>query len=310
MQAALQLFDDLGIKTVRAYYQKAGPGPLQTAAAAVVARMIRNRGLPHATLVLRAIAESSDANRHALIADIIEAVSDLIIGHPRWAGTGLALLEAFDSIDLVGIRKIAKAAKIRPLRAGIATLVAVELERLLGPSALPKPAKVKIDRKPPARLTRVPGVEKNIALGLELMALRSAIKGNSAFGRQMRRQFDVDAQHAAEVMKVARVYGSRPEIFSRLSWNALLHLASPALSAAAREALEARIRAGEAISATEIRAARGPLKPTGPGARPISRRRRWRRRPRTISPHHRPRSHETKALLISAAGISVRPSPR
>jgi hypothetical protein len=142
-------------------------------------------------------------------------------------------------------------------------LLCAELERLLGPSKLPKPAKmprVKREPKPPASLTRVPGVEKNIALGLELLELRSEIKSNYAFGRAVRRQFDIDGQHACEVMKVARVYGARPEIFTRLSWNALLHLASPALPAPAREALERRIVAGERIGALEIRAARGALK--------------------------------------------------
>ncbi len=104
------------------------------------------------------------------------------------------------------------------------------------------------------------GVEKNIALGLQLLALRSAIKSNYAFGRAVRRQFDIDGQHACEVMKVARVYGARPEISTRLSWNALVHLASPRLPAAARDALEHRIIAGERIGAPEIRAARGMVK--------------------------------------------------
>jgi hypothetical protein len=61
-------------------------------------------------------------------------------------------------------------------------------------------------------------------------------------------------------MKAARIYGTRPEIFTRLSWNALLHLASPALPTIAREALEARIIAGEKIGAPEIRAASGARK--------------------------------------------------
>jgi hypothetical protein len=52
-----------------------------------------------------------------------------------------------------------------------------------------------------------PGVEKNIALGLKLLALRATIKSNCAFRRRVRRQFEVDAKHAAEVMKVARLYG-------------------------------------------------------------------------------------------------------
>jgi len=106
----------------------------------------------------------------------------------------------------------------------------------------------------------VPGVERNIALGLELLALRATVKSNYAFGRQVRHRFDIDGQHACEVMKVARAYGTRPEIFTRLSWNALLHLASPALPAPAREVLERRIAAGEKIGAPEIRAARGARK--------------------------------------------------
>lgn len=56
-------------------------------------------------------------------------------------------------------------------------------------------------------------------------------------------------------MKVARVYGARPEIYSLLSWNALVHLASPTLPAAAREALERRILDGDHIGAPAIRAA-------------------------------------------------------
>jgi hypothetical protein len=103
---------------------------------------------------------------------------------------------------------------------------------------LSKTVRAKTEQKPPASLTRVPGVEKNIALGLELLALRSAIKSNYAFGRAVRRQFDIDGQHSCEVMKVARVYGAKPEIYTRLSWNALLHLASPTLPAAARDALD------------------------------------------------------------------------
>jgi hypothetical protein len=82
------------------------------------------------------------------------------------------------------------------------------------------------------------------------------IKSNYDFGRQVRRQFDIDGQHACEVMKTARMYGTRPEIFARLSWNALLHLASPAIPAAAREKLEACILAGDRIGGPQIRAAR------------------------------------------------------
>jgi hypothetical protein len=150
------------------------------------------------------------------------------------------------------------------------TLICVDLEKILGPSKLPKqpkPPRIKREPKPPRALTRVPGLEKNVAIGMKLLALRATIKGNCAFGRAVRRQFDIDAQDAAEMMKVARVYGSRPEIFTRLSWVALVTLSSPALPAAAREALESRIRAGEAIGAPEIRAARGTQARTAQASR-------------------------------------------
>ncbi|WP_425904741.1 hypothetical protein [Nitrobacter sp. TKz-YC02] len=198
--------------------------------------------------------------------------------HPRWANLGLEWLAAFDKIALIELRRKVKAAKVKLLRVGIATLICVELEKILGPSVLPKPPKpvrVKAEQKPPASLTRVPGVEKNIALGLQLLALRSAIKSNCAFGRAVRRQFDIDGQHACEVMKVARVYGARPEIFTRLSWNALLHLASPTLPAAVRDALERRIVVGERIGTAEIRRAHGRLKAGKRGRQADQRAQRW-----------------------------------
>jgi hypothetical protein len=113
-----------------------------------------------------------------------------------------------------------------------------KLLKILAPAkGVAKPA-AKPEPKPPRSLARVPGVEKNIRLGLDLLALRATIKSNYAFGRAVRRQFDIDGQHCCEIMMVARVYGARPEIFTRLSWNALLDLASLALPAATRAALE------------------------------------------------------------------------
>ena len=105
--------------------------------------------------------------------------------------------------------------------------------------------------------------------GLELLALRSAIKGNCAFGRQVRRRFDIDAQHACEVMKVARAYGTRPEIFTRLSWNALVLLSSQAMPASVRQNLEARILAGESIGGPDIHRARQAHAVRKEGANPF-----------------------------------------
>ncbi|HEU4805271.1 MAG TPA: hypothetical protein VFS91_05610, partial [Nitrobacter sp.] len=248
--AALKLFDDLGVRFIP-LSQRPRPGRLETHAVNVVDRLIRKHGLPHTTLTLRTIAESEN-NQDALIEDVIEAISDIIRHHPRWSNLGLEWLAAFDKIALIELRRKVKAASVRPLKAGIATLICVELEEILGPSVLPKPVKAKAKAKPGASLIRVPGVEQNIRLGLELLALRSAIKSQQEYGRQVRRQFDIETKLAVAALKVARLYGARPEIYTRLSWNALVTLASPTVPAAARDALERRIIAGERIRAPEI----------------------------------------------------------
>jgi hypothetical protein len=149
--------------------------------------------------VLRTIVES-EGNSGELIADIIFVISDIVRMHPRWVDLGLAWLEAFDKINLASIRKVAKATAAAPLHSAVMVLLCAELERLLGPSKLLKPPRVKREPKPPVWLTRVPGVEKNIHLGLELLALRSAINNNRAYGRQVRRQFDVETKLAIDAL--------------------------------------------------------------------------------------------------------------
>lgn len=125
-------------------------------------------------------------------------------------------------------------------------------------------------------LARVPGVERNVALGLDLLKLRSAIKNNRAYGRQVRRQFDVETKLAVNALKVARIYGAKPEIYTRLSWNALVTtLACPTLSAATREALERRILAGERIGAPESVQPPGRPGPASGSTRPRSGRSEW-----------------------------------
>jgi hypothetical protein len=238
------------------------PGPMRTSAVNTIRRMLAERGQEHIVVVLRAITEGNPANRAMLREDVIRAISDVVRAHPRWPERGGIWLEAWDSVDLVQIRHSAKASGIRPLRFAIGALVCLRLTEILGPSVLPKPkpVKAKLEPKVPRSHSRIPEIERNIALGRELLELKAKTKSNREFGRERRRLFDIDGQHACEVMKVARVYGGRPEIYSRLSWNALLHLASRALSAPAREVLEHRIVAGEHIGGPEIRAARGALK--------------------------------------------------
>ena len=93
--AALKLFDDLDVRFIPSNL-KHRPAPMETCAVNVVDRLIRKHGLPHTTLTLRTVIVVFDGNQDALVADIIEAVSDLIRVHPRWANLGLEGLAAFD----------------------------------------------------------------------------------------------------------------------------------------------------------------------------------------------------------------------
>jgi hypothetical protein len=68
---------------------------------------------------------------------------------------------------------------------------------------------------PPAKVCfRDEIAERNVALGKELLALRSKAASNREFGRLRSQQFDIDAMHAAEAMRVARLYGERPEVYA------------------------------------------------------------------------------------------------
>jgi hypothetical protein len=220
--------------------------------------MIRKFGLPHATITLRTIVESK-GNECALIADIVDAVSDLILANPRWPARGLEFIEAFDAIDLLAIRKAAKATGVQPLRAGIMALVGIQVTQALGPSREPKP---------PRSLTRIPETERGIALGVELLELRATISSNTKFGQVVRSRFDVDQKRASQVMRVARLYATRPEIYRAVGWQTLIELSSPGMSPTVRQAFEAKVIAGQKLTARQVRRSRGPLKSGSPKRRP------------------------------------------
>jgi hypothetical protein len=169
---------------------------------------------------------------------------------------------AFDKVALADIRKQAQASRLQPLRLAMGPILCLRLEEILGPSVPPKAPKItkpKPEPKPPRTLTRIPMIENSIKLGLDLLELRTQISHNTRFAHAVRRQFDVDAKMAAEAMRVARLYGDRPAIFTKLAWVALVALSSPSMPDAVRAGVEARIIAGERIGASEIRRARGRL---------------------------------------------------
>jgi len=111
-------------------YQNQGPG--QTRAEQTLQRILHDHGEGHLILVLRTIMESEN-NKGELVAPTIWAISDLILAHPEWADKGLAWLEAFDRIDLPGIRHDAKGNRnaARP-RAAICTMIFKKLLPIFG----------------------------------------------------------------------------------------------------------------------------------------------------------------------------------
>jgi hypothetical protein len=56
-------------------------------------------------------------------------------------------------------------------------------------------------------VTRIPEIEKNIALGVELLS-ESRDTRNIKFGRLARAQFDIDQAPASKAMRVAGLYAA------------------------------------------------------------------------------------------------------
>jgi Arc/MetJ-type ribon-helix-helix transcriptional regulator len=100
-------------------------------------------------------------------------------------------------------------------------------------------------------------VERKMELGRQLAALRETVSDNRRFGTGVRRQFDIhNATEAGEMARVARLYGSRPEIYTAVGWNALAQLSSPSTPESVRLQIEEMIVAGERVTGTEVIRAR------------------------------------------------------
>jgi hypothetical protein len=95
-------------------------------------------------------------------------------------------------------------------------------------------------------------VEGNITIGIDLAALRNISTRPRAFAHT-RRRFGVDAQHGKNCINVARRYGDRRDVTARLSWDALVALASPTLPAATRQRMESTIADGVRVTANDKR---------------------------------------------------------
>jgi hypothetical protein len=216
-------------------------------------------GRGHVTLLIRTILESEN-NQDALIEPIVSAVSSCM--RREWTDRGLEWIQCFDSIplksmlntlrDLFGEQDL-----LDHYCVALRRKIAARIEPI---QAIPQ-ADVKPAPKPSLSETRVPAIVKSIELGMALLALRDGTPSNKQFSRDVRKRFPgFDQVTAIEAMKVARVYGTRPEIYRLSSWNALFELSSPKMSRSVRAALEAKIIAGESVTAPQIRKARGRLK--------------------------------------------------
>jgi hypothetical protein len=94
-------------------------------------------------------------------------------------------------------------------------------------------------------------VERHLMLGIDLCALRNAAGSNREFAKMVRQAFDIDPARAALYARVARIYGDRRDITSRVNWKALVALATA--SEPVRLEFEERIVCGECIGAADIK---------------------------------------------------------
>ena len=222
-------------------------------------KMFGTDGRGHITLLLRTILESANGPE-ALVEPIVSAVSSCM--RPEWTGLGLKWIESFDRVPLVSLMETLRDLfGEKNIGQHLPTVIRNKLYAILVEPAEAKPtAKVKLPPKPPLSVSRIPAIEKNIALGVGLLALRAATPGNSQFGRLARARFGVDQIQTSRAMRVARLYADRPEIYRAASWVTLVELSSPKMSSSVRQAIEAKIVTGESVTAPQIRKARGPLK--------------------------------------------------
>lgn len=143
------------------------------------------------------------------------------------------------------IRKTAKAANVQPLRVGVATLLAIELAKILGPPG-----------RPSRRGAKAEVMTDHLNLGVGLLKLKAAEPAR--FGALAYKKFKVNPKSAIvyRTIAAAKLYAQRPEITSRISWDALSALSAPSLPPAVRRKLEAAIMSGQAVRAPHIRRAR------------------------------------------------------
>src|SRR5664279_3627856 len=131
-------------------------------------KMFGTDGRGHITLLLRTILESANGPE-ALVEPIVSAVSSCM--RPEWTGLGLKWIESFDRVPLVSLMETLRDLfGEKNIGQHLPTVIRNKLYAILVEPAEAKPtAKVKLPPKPPRAVTRVHEVEKNVALGMELI---------------------------------------------------------------------------------------------------------------------------------------------
>jgi hypothetical protein len=247
---------DIGVEIVPVNAQ---PGPAQTTVRRALQRILARHGEGHLIQILRTFVETENRNRARIDAFALFAISDLMLAYPAWADSGLKWFEVFDGVDIAAIQKQAKANRDAvPQRWGIGTLLYRELSAAFAQKpdvASPRPTARQQREALAAKKAAI--VERRVELGRQLAALRDATPNNRRFGAIVRQRFDPhDANEVCEMMRLARVYSGRSEIYRAIGWRALVELASQATPESVRLEIEARILAGKRVTGVEIIRAR------------------------------------------------------
>lgn len=239
---------DVGIEIIPTTQR---PGPGQTTARATLQDILRDHGEGHTIQLLRTFTETENRTRARIDAFSLHAISDILIAYPEWADSGLRWFEVFDGINLGAIQRQARANRDAvPQRWGLGTLLHRELAEAFAEKQDVAPPKQTARQRTEALAAKAAAiVEKKVALGRELAAVRATVSSNRKFGAIIRRQFDIhNATEVGEMARIARLYGDRPEIYRTVGWNALVQLSSPSTPEDVRQKLEARILEGERVS--------------------------------------------------------------
>jgi hypothetical protein len=226
----------------------------QTTARATLQDILAAHGEGHLIQTLRTFVETDNRTRARIESFGLYAVSDLMLAYPAWANSGLRWLEVFDRIDIAAIQRQAKANRaVVPQRWGVGTLLYIELSAAFAqkPDVAP-PRKTARQEREELTAKKAGIVERRIELGRELAELRDVTPNNRRFGAIGHQRIDLHGDNeVSEMIRVARVYGGRSEIYRAVGWRALVELASQATSDEERQMFEARILAGEPTNGVE-----------------------------------------------------------